>query len=385
MTLLSSHSPGSIVGPRLGVLSDTVNDANSTRNVYLLAAGLAVLGIALVIITVWFWRSTHHDPELLAPLEIMGARRFRRLEGGVQREMLDQSRPADAKPMRWRVRRGVASDEPEPEIDLRENARNAPAGYDDLLDPALIAVAVAQSDDQLSGPAPVQAGTSAVLATVPAAGAASSAPTASSADDIDSALAAFGAKVELQSVASSAIAAGESGPRLVPVVVPTPPGTVGEAQHAEPAKPAGDSKSDVDTNAPAGADPGSSAKPVAEAKSIADVASVDNAIRPAEAAATALATAAPPVVSAAPPVVTATSNPRPRGDKPGAKPAAVEPLVIVPVDHELRPARPAQVPRPEDPAARETEVDATVAAVRPTVEEPTSIDPLLRTINRNDG
>ena len=76
-----------------GVLADTINDANSTRKVYLLAAGLAVLGLALIAITVWFWRSTRHDPELLGPLEVLGDRKFRRLEGSEQRDVLDKTSP----------------------------------------------------------------------------------------------------------------------------------------------------------------------------------------------------------------------------------------------------------------------------------------------------
>ena len=76
-----------------GVLADTINDASSTRKVYLLAGGLAVLGIVLIVITVWFWRSTRHDPELLAPLETMGSRRFRKMDDGSKRQLLDAVRP----------------------------------------------------------------------------------------------------------------------------------------------------------------------------------------------------------------------------------------------------------------------------------------------------
>lgn len=95
-----------------GVLADTINDANSTRKVYLLAAGLAVLGLILIAITVWFWRSTRHDPELLAPLEVLGDRKFRKLAGSDQRQLLDSTRPNDVKPVQWGVERGAASDDP---------------------------------------------------------------------------------------------------------------------------------------------------------------------------------------------------------------------------------------------------------------------------------
>jgi hypothetical protein len=95
-----------------GVLADTINDANSTRKVYLLAAGLAALGLALVAITVWFWRSTRHDPELLGPLEVLGDRKFRKMEGSEQRQVLEESRPNDVKPLHWGVERGAVDDDP---------------------------------------------------------------------------------------------------------------------------------------------------------------------------------------------------------------------------------------------------------------------------------
>ena len=331
MTLLLSHHLDRFVVPRIGLLADTVNDADSTRKVYLLAAGLAVLGVALVVVTVWFWRSTRHDPELLAPLEVMGGRRFKRLEGGVQREMLDRSRPAAAEPMRWGVRRGEASGGPE--IDLRENQRSTPAGYDDLLDPALIAVAVAETDDHARGRVPV-----AEHAPTP-----EPAGVSSAVDDIDSALAAVGAKVDLP-VASAPV------PPAAPVVPSRPSAvTVSPAGTGAAASAAAASAVASTTTAP-----GASAKPA-----VAD---------------------GPPNDAADGPVLT------PRGNKPGAKPNEAQPLVIVPVDHELRPARPQAASKAGPGASTEpADADNTVDAEQPVLEEPTSIDPLLRMLNRNDG
>lgn len=125
MRLLSS--------PAIGLLADTVNDASSTRKVYLLAGGLAVLGIALIVITVWFWKSTRHDPELLAPLEAMGSRKFRHMDERAQQHVLDTSRPPNAQPMRWGVVRG----EPEEVVELDLRAIHDPSrlDYDDLRDP----------------------------------------------------------------------------------------------------------------------------------------------------------------------------------------------------------------------------------------------------------
>ncbi len=120
---------------RAGVLADSINDADSTRKVYMLAAGLAALGIVLIAMTVWFWRSTRHDPELLAPLETLGSRRFRKMDDGSKRQLLDAVRPADAKPMRWGVVRGSAT--AEPEIDLGAIRHAAVSDYNDLREPAV--------------------------------------------------------------------------------------------------------------------------------------------------------------------------------------------------------------------------------------------------------
>src|SRR4051812_30810329 len=91
------------------VLADSINDVSSTRKVYLLAGALAGLGGLLIIVTGWFWRTTRHDPELLAPLEQMGTKRFRAVDPATQQTMLDTARPPDAQPMKWGLVRGDAS------------------------------------------------------------------------------------------------------------------------------------------------------------------------------------------------------------------------------------------------------------------------------------
>ena len=119
------------------LLAASNNDASSTRKVYLLAAGLAILGLLLLAITIWFWRNTRHDPELLGPLEVMSKRKFRSLDGGAQQKLLDDERPANAEPMRWGLVRGDAK--PEETVDLSAAGRGLLAGYDDLRDPVAAA------------------------------------------------------------------------------------------------------------------------------------------------------------------------------------------------------------------------------------------------------
>lgn len=116
-----------------GLFADSINDADSTRKVYLLAAGLALLGVVLLVATVWFWRSTRPEPELLGPLEKMGERRFRQLDGRARQDALNSARAKDAEPMHWGVVRGDAPSSPE--IDLEAAARSEVMGYDDLRDP----------------------------------------------------------------------------------------------------------------------------------------------------------------------------------------------------------------------------------------------------------
>ncbi|MEO7398616.1 MAG: hypothetical protein ABIW84_08640 [Ilumatobacteraceae bacterium] len=127
-------------------LADTVNDADSTRKVYMLAGALVLLGILLITVTVWFWRSTHHDPELLAPLEAMDSRGFRKADGGAQQHLLDEARPDSAQPMRWGVVRG----EPDSghEVDLRAiNKAPARSDYDDLRESNDVPADVAAAPD----------------------------------------------------------------------------------------------------------------------------------------------------------------------------------------------------------------------------------------------
>ncbi len=42
----------------------------------LLGLAMIFIGIGLVVVTVWFWNAARPDPEVLAPLEIMGDRVF---------------------------------------------------------------------------------------------------------------------------------------------------------------------------------------------------------------------------------------------------------------------------------------------------------------------
>jgi hypothetical protein len=129
-----------------GVLADTINDPGSTRTVYLLAAALTLLGIVLVVVTVWFWRSSRFDPEVLLPLEKMSSRAFRKSDGPAQQRMLDAARPKDAEPQGGATLRTPPS--PEDVVDLNAISKAAVVSYDDLREPEPAVVADDTADAQ---------------------------------------------------------------------------------------------------------------------------------------------------------------------------------------------------------------------------------------------
>jgi len=75
-------------------------DVGSTRLVYAMVAGLIAIGIAFIALGVWLVRSTRSDPPVLAPLERMGDKDWRRqTDPATQRRTLDDVRPAGAEPL----------------------------------------------------------------------------------------------------------------------------------------------------------------------------------------------------------------------------------------------------------------------------------------------
>jgi hypothetical protein len=102
-----------------------LSDANADRIIYLVAAGLVLLGIALAVATVWWWRSTRPEHPSLGPLEVMGEKRFRRSSGAERRQIIANSRPPGAQPLI------VEPPAPRP-VDLAMLAGAAPHGFDDL-------------------------------------------------------------------------------------------------------------------------------------------------------------------------------------------------------------------------------------------------------------
>jgi hypothetical protein len=89
----------SILHPASSTLA--VSDPGSTRLVYATIVGLLLIGFALVALGIWLIRQTRVDLPVLAPLERMGDRNWRRqTDPASQRRLLDEVRPDGAEPLR---------------------------------------------------------------------------------------------------------------------------------------------------------------------------------------------------------------------------------------------------------------------------------------------
>ena len=75
-------------------------DTGSTRLVYAMVIGLALVGLAFIGLGIWLIRRTKVDPEVLAPLERMGESSWKKHDSLTQRRLLDEVRPPGAVPLR---------------------------------------------------------------------------------------------------------------------------------------------------------------------------------------------------------------------------------------------------------------------------------------------
>ena len=115
----------------------------SKLSVNLIGGGLVVLGLALLVATLAFWRSAIEDPAVLAPLEIMADRSFARADQAKRTEMLNDVRTDGAEPIIHHVAPAVLIREPNSEP---EKPFHDPFPHDDdsvdvlpsIIDPLLI-------------------------------------------------------------------------------------------------------------------------------------------------------------------------------------------------------------------------------------------------------
>lgn len=101
-----------------------IGDPDGTRTVTSIIALLVALGLGLVMVAVWLYRTTRPDPDLLAPLEVMGERKWRRADPVGQRRTLDEVRPDKARPLEPSVA--------PPALDAAFEAGPTASGFDDL-------------------------------------------------------------------------------------------------------------------------------------------------------------------------------------------------------------------------------------------------------------
>jgi hypothetical protein len=126
-------------GPVSAQDAQSVSDDESTRTILLVVGGLVAMGVLLTVVTVWFWRSTRPDHPVLAPLEIMGDRRFVAKSAFEQRQLLDGVRPEGAEVLRTMPADDALADRGEAALDLQRLVVETPTTFDDLAEPALLA------------------------------------------------------------------------------------------------------------------------------------------------------------------------------------------------------------------------------------------------------
>lgn len=130
MTVLSaSRAPALVIG------SD-FNDPTNERLILLSAAGLVVVGLALLVGTILWWRRGRQEHPSLAPLEVMGTRSWWKAPDGDRNRRLQKVRTAG---------HSLAMDEPirSEVVDLQALVRSVPDAFDDLREPGEVPAEVA--------------------------------------------------------------------------------------------------------------------------------------------------------------------------------------------------------------------------------------------------
>jgi hypothetical protein len=130
-----------------GIVAGDFNDPTNERLIYLSAAGLAVVGLGLLVGTLIWWRRGRQEHPALAPLEVMSGRAWANSNEGDRRRKLEQVRLS-----------GAAGSVEEPivaePVDLEALVRDVPQHFDDLREPSAViavpAVADAVAEDSVA-------------------------------------------------------------------------------------------------------------------------------------------------------------------------------------------------------------------------------------------
>ena len=73
-----------------------ITDLVFASSLQLLGLAMIAMGLALAVVTVWFWKSARPETEALAPLEIMGERQFVSASDDLKKQLLNSVRAKPA-------------------------------------------------------------------------------------------------------------------------------------------------------------------------------------------------------------------------------------------------------------------------------------------------
>ena len=151
-----------------GIFVADFSDPTNERLIYLSAAGLVLVGLALLVGTILWWRRGRQEHPVLAPLEVMSTKRWEKAQEGDRRRRLDHVRPAGAG--RGASGDGIVGSEP---VDLRALVHRVPQAFDDLREPGVPAASEEQvADEAVAKPESAEAVAEAPVAPEPAGAAA---------------------------------------------------------------------------------------------------------------------------------------------------------------------------------------------------------------------
>ncbi len=114
-----------------GIVGGDFSDPTNERIIYLSAAGLALVGIALLVGTILWWKRGRQEHPALAPLEVMSGRAWAKAPEGDRRRRLDQVRVAGS----GAAMNSLLVAEP---VDLEALVRSVPEDFDDLREPGAV-------------------------------------------------------------------------------------------------------------------------------------------------------------------------------------------------------------------------------------------------------
>jgi hypothetical protein len=134
--------------------------SSTGTTVAVLVAVLVLLGLTMIAVALWLVRSTRTDSVALGPLEVMGARRWRKGDADVRQANLDSARPPGAPPPAPMVPIAVAappSSDPTPPELATPDSSTADDAVEEICEPSEqeSAPSAHSSDD---GDAEVEAG-----------------------------------------------------------------------------------------------------------------------------------------------------------------------------------------------------------------------------------